>query len=148
MPQYEEFEDQRIKHLELIQAVIGRLGSNSFYVKGWALTVVGAFLGFAVNLEKPAVALVALLPSVLFWALDAYFLRSERIFRCLYELVRTRSEKIEPFFMSATRDDFVDEAIQQVGNGVPNQLRVGLTLTLLLFYGALTAAAGATAIVV
>ena len=32
-----------VKHLELIQAVITRLANNSFLMKGWALTVTGAF---------------------------------------------------------------------------------------------------------
>lgn len=41
---YESFEDRRIKHLELIQAVVGRLGNDGFLMKGWALTVAGAFL--------------------------------------------------------------------------------------------------------
>lgn len=38
---YESFEDQRIKHLDMLQAVIGRLGNDSFLVKGWAVTVAG-----------------------------------------------------------------------------------------------------------
>lgn len=34
-------EDQR-KYLEMIQAVIARLASNSFILKGWSVTLVGA----------------------------------------------------------------------------------------------------------
>jgi hypothetical protein len=32
-----------LKHLEFVQAVITRLANNSFLMKGWALTVAGAF---------------------------------------------------------------------------------------------------------
>jgi hypothetical protein len=38
-----------LKHLEFIQAVITRLANDSFLRKGWALTVAGAFYGFAVK---------------------------------------------------------------------------------------------------
>ena len=38
-----------LKHLEFIQAVITRLANDSFLMKGWALTVAGAFYGFAVK---------------------------------------------------------------------------------------------------
>ena len=37
---------ENVKHLELIQAIITRLASNSFFIKGWALTVAAATFGF------------------------------------------------------------------------------------------------------
>ena len=37
-------DDGRIKHLELIQMVVARMGNNSFLIKGWSLTVTGALL--------------------------------------------------------------------------------------------------------
>jgi hypothetical protein len=33
----------KIKHLEMIQAVISRLANNSFLLKGWSITLVSAF---------------------------------------------------------------------------------------------------------
>lgn len=39
----------RIKHLEFIQAVITRMGTNSFLVKGWALTLAAAFLALSMR---------------------------------------------------------------------------------------------------
>jgi hypothetical protein len=47
--EYEGFDEHRLKHMEFIQAVVGRLASNSFFVKGWAITVAGAFIGFALK---------------------------------------------------------------------------------------------------
>lgn len=32
-----EFSDARIKHLDMVQAVVARLGGNGFVVKGWAI---------------------------------------------------------------------------------------------------------------
>jgi hypothetical protein len=81
---YADIDASRQKHLELIQGAIDRLGGNGFLLKGWAVTVAGAFLGFAVDARNPLLALVAILPTVAFWGLDAYFLRCERLFRRLY----------------------------------------------------------------
>lgn len=32
--------ESKIKHLEMIQGIINRMASNSFYLKGWAVTLV------------------------------------------------------------------------------------------------------------
>jgi hypothetical protein len=104
---YGDFGENRIKHLEMVQAVVGRLASNSFLVKGWAITVSGAFFGFAVSRGETKLALVGLLPIVAFWSLDAYFLRSERLFRELYERVRQCDTNVEAFFMGATSPEFM-----------------------------------------
>lgn len=83
------------------QAVISRLANDSFYMKGCALTVAGAFYGFAVKGRNWRVAAIGLMPVVVFWGLDAYFLRQERLFRSLYDQVRQRSSAIELFSMNA-----------------------------------------------
>jgi hypothetical protein len=132
--EYDAFEEGRIKHLEMIQAVIGRLGTDSFLVKGWAVTVVGAFLGFAVRAEDPELALASLFPTLLFWGLDAYFLRSERLFRALYDHVRNGPEGVPPFFMSATSNDFVSSLAERRAASWWNTV---WRPTLLIFYGAL-----------
>jgi hypothetical protein len=93
------FDDARIKHLEFIQLSIARLANNSFLTKGWAVTVGGALYGFAVSHLNPWIALVGLMPTLAFWWLDAYFLRAERLFRCLYDDVRDPGKAIEPFSM-------------------------------------------------
>src|ERR1700735_1793798 len=80
--------DAQVKHLEFIQLVIARLGTNSFLAKGWALTVAGALYGFAVTHLNPSIALLGLVPVIAFWWLDSFFLRTERLYRCLYEDAR------------------------------------------------------------
>src|SRR4051794_12627940 len=95
----EAFSPDRVKHLELIQAVISRLANHSFLVKGWAVTLAGIFFGLAVSSSNPGLALVSLAPTILFWGLDTYYLRSERLFRALYERARTASAEYEPFAM-------------------------------------------------
>jgi hypothetical protein len=92
-------DEHQIKHLELIQGVIGRLANDSFLMKGWALTVSGAFFGFSVKDLDWRVALVGLMPLVVFWGLDGYFLSRERMFRALYDAVRRGDASVEPFSM-------------------------------------------------
>jgi hypothetical protein len=103
---YSGYSDGRLKHLDMVQAVVARLGGNGFVVKGWAITIAGAFLGFAITRENGWLALLAALPTALFWFLDATFLRSERAFRLLFEEVRVG--RVEPFFMNATAPTFLE----------------------------------------
>jgi hypothetical protein len=72
------------KSLDHLHAVIERLAGNSFTIKGWAVTVASGFLGFAVKDAKSGIALLGLMPVLIFWAMDSYFLVQERHFRALY----------------------------------------------------------------
>ena len=114
-----------LKHLEFIQAVITRLANDSFYMKGWALTVAGAFYGFAVKGTNWRVAAIGLMPVVVFWGLDAYFLHQERLFRSLYDQVRQRSSAVESFSMNAAA----------YAIGVASWWRTLFSRTLMPFYG-------------
>lgn len=91
--------EDRNKHLEFIQAIIARLATDSFFMKGWAITISGAFFGFAVERQSWRLAALGLLPVLGFWFLDSYFLWQERLFRCLYDGVRRSDGNVEPFSM-------------------------------------------------
>jgi len=79
-------DSHRVKHLELIQTAVTRMGQNSFTVRGWSVTLVSVvFALIAAKDAPPLAALIALIPAVVFWGLDAYYLRQERLFRQLYE---------------------------------------------------------------
>ena len=83
--------DQQIKHLEIIQDVVRRRAQNSFAYKGWSIILVPAIFALASKQASPAYLLVAVIPTVVFWGLDGYYLRQERLFRQLYDAVRTQS---------------------------------------------------------
>jgi hypothetical protein len=83
----------RVKHLEMIQAIVTRMAGNSFLVKGWAVTIVAALIAVAAKEAEVRFALVALLPAFSFWGLDAYYLRYERLYRRLYDDVRVAPEE-------------------------------------------------------
>jgi hypothetical protein len=144
---YNTFEGPRIKHMEMIQAVIARLGNDAFIVKGWAITVAGALFGFAVNSSNWRLALASVVTTLAFWGLDTYFLRSERLFRELFEAIRVGSGNIEPFFMSATSKVFTD-VVAKGSTGVTSWWRTFWRPTLSLLYGALIVAAGLIILIV
>lgn len=97
----------RIKHMDMIQAVIARLAGNSFLLKGWAVTLTLGLLGFAIEKSDRGLAAAAFAPILIFGALDAYYLRTERLFRKLYDCVRKEDPEVAPFWMAATDRKFV-----------------------------------------
>ena len=101
-------EERRLKHLELIQGIITRLSMNAFLLKGWSVVLVSALFALSAADSRKELALVALLPALVFWALDGFFLWRERHYRELYDHVRNQEEgkldlcmKIEEFQKAA-----------------------------------------------
>lgn len=81
--------DSTGQHLELIQAIVARMAGNSFMLKGWSVTLAAGLFALAARDSDWRVAAIALLPTLAFWCLDAYYLHQERLFRSLYEAVRS-----------------------------------------------------------
>ena len=79
-----------VKHLEMTQAIIDRMGRNSFQLKGWSMTLIVAstVLIARTNLPSPFFVLALIVPVIIFWILDGYFLWQERLFRGVYNDVR------------------------------------------------------------
>jgi hypothetical protein len=92
--------EDRGRHLELIQAIVGRMAGNSFMLKGWSVTLAAGLFALAARDSDWKVAAIAMLPTLAFWCLDAYYLRQERLFRKLYEAVR--GGKAEPFMLDTS----------------------------------------------
>ena len=67
----------------MIQSVIDGIGKNSFSLKGWAVGVMIAIYAFAGQNYNKAV-IVTLIPLIIFWILDSYYLMLERKYRRLY----------------------------------------------------------------
>ena len=146
--------NNKIKHLEFIQGVINRLASDSFRMKGWCVVLVATlfillalFVLVAVPLaqvDRASALLVllaranriefiaaALIPVIAFWGLDGYFLWQERLYRALYDHVRTLAEAEIDFSMD----------ISAFKTGRPRTWpSAAFSRTLLCFYGALALA--------
>lgn len=94
----DKFADLRVKHLELIQAVISRMASYGATLKNFSITLTTAVCGFAVTLQRPSAALLAILPVAICAGLDARYLCNERRFRGLYDKVRQEDWATCPTF--------------------------------------------------
>lgn len=71
-------------HLGIIQNVIQRMSANSTNCKAWCVTLVAAVLVIIADKGKPDYAWIALLPTIVFLALDAYYLALEKGYRNSY----------------------------------------------------------------
>jgi hypothetical protein len=91
--------DSKLKHLEFIQGVINRMAFNSFLLKGWSLTITAAIFALATKDGSTRLISIAYLPVIVFWFLDSYFLRQERLYRKLYDSVRVKNPNEIDFSM-------------------------------------------------
>ncbi|MDH5920561.1 hypothetical protein L8R85_05925 [Vibrio splendidus] len=71
-------------HLAILQNVIQRMAANSSSSKAWCVTLVSAVLVIVADKGKPEYAFIAMLPTLVFAALDAYYLALEKAFRNSY----------------------------------------------------------------
>ena len=122
--------ENKLKHLEMIQIIINRMASNSFLIKGWCVTLVSAVFVLSAKDANTTFIAVAFFPVLMFWILDAYFLRQERLFRKLYNKVSKTDESAIDFSMNPA--PFTAEVASWLG--------VAVSLTLVLFYGAIVLA--------
>ena len=81
----------KIGHLNMIQGIISRMGNNAFSLKQWAVGIMIAIYAFAGENSHKAV-IVTIIPLIVFWFLDSYYLMIEHKYRCLYDEVRRKKE--------------------------------------------------------
>jgi hypothetical protein len=94
-------ENAKLKHLEMTETVVARMATTSFLLKGWAVTLVTAILALGEKSEARArVIALALVPILVFWMLDGYFLYQERLYRELYDEVRVKDQEDIDFSLS------------------------------------------------
>jgi hypothetical protein len=97
--------EAKLQHLQFIQAVIARMATNSFLFKGWAITIVAGLSAFAAADTKKALLVIALVSTLMFWALDGYYLWLERCFISLHKLVAAKDEAAIDFNMTPSKPD-------------------------------------------
>lgn len=87
-------DDKILKHLEFVQNTINRMSTNSFLIKGWAITLIGIIFGIN-KLEGsylfvfsdynfPIEITIIIFIILLFWFTNAYFLQQERRYIFIY----------------------------------------------------------------
>ena len=76
------------KEIDLIQDCIKRMSTNSFLIKGWTITLIAVVLALAKDkIDFLYICFILLVPVLGFWYLDTFFLRTERMYRKMYEWV-------------------------------------------------------------
>jgi len=91
--------ENKIKHLEFIQSAINRMAGNLFFLRGWTITLITGLFALYSKDAKLNYVLINYFLILIFWILDGYFLSQERLFRTLYDHVRTLDEKNIDFSM-------------------------------------------------
>ena len=124
------------KEIDLVQECITRMAQNSFILKVWALGIVSALIALSgERIPLWALCLLSVGILVVFWVLDAFFLKMEKCYRFKYEwMIEAR--------LSGNRKDLYDlnpynKATRKEGKETPNVFAVMFSkpCTLLLFYG-------------
>jgi len=125
-----DLRDYLFKEVEIVQDIISRMGTNSFLIKGWTATlVVASLIVKGVSYHH----YVALLPLFAFWCLDAYFLRTEKLYRELYDWLIINRQKTDEFLLDMNRTSLE----KRFGKKVNCILQVMFSKTLAAFYGIL-----------
>jgi carbon starvation protein CstA len=94
-------------YLGILQGVITRMATNSANAKAWCVALVSAIVVIIADKGRPEYVWISCVPIVLFFALDAYYLGLERLFRDVYngfvrklhEGTATGSFSIWPFYL-------------------------------------------------
>ncbi len=119
------------KEIDLIQGVINRMASNSFLLKGWLVSLIAVILALTkdtiVATQLSYFSFILLLPVVVFWYLDAFFLHKERCYIQLYEWVINNRQ--------TTLENSYSLNYKQYENNVDSIFKIMFSTTLRLFYG-------------
>jgi hypothetical protein len=113
-----------LKEMDLIQDVIKRMANTSAVIKGWTITIIS--LIFATKTDMNTIPFM-LIPIILFWFLDAYFLQHERLYRRLYAwVIQYRlNDDSDLFSLNTAR-------FERAGDSIVSTM---VSITLAIFYG-------------
>ncbi len=122
----EELREFMLKEIEIIQDIIKRMAFNSFMIKGWTITLVAVTLLLRGSEYQ---VLIAFIPILVFWFLDAYFLWQERLYRRLYNWVIKNRTNTDQYLFDMNAYRFKNEE--------QSRLRIMFSITLGWFYGSI-----------
>ena len=76
------YETQDLQYLQIMQENIARMAGNSSNAKTWLVTIVTGFFAIGCSIKDlDWWLLLSIIPIVMFWYIDAYYLRLERALR-------------------------------------------------------------------
>jgi hypothetical protein len=120
-------------YINILQGVVARMATNSSNCKTWCVTIVSAIVVVIADKAKPTYVWIALLPVILFFLLDAYYLGQERSFRGTYNEFIKRIHK-----GSATTSDLYIVIPMKGTNVVKATVEAATSFSIYPFYITLT----------
>lgn len=84
--------EKKIKHIEMIEAIIERMAKNSFQLKGWSMTLIALVGSISTQGSDKRFILLAFIPIIGFWILDSFYLQQERKYKQLYKNIIAKDE--------------------------------------------------------
>lgn len=125
------------KEIDLVQNCITRMGQNSFNIKGWLIALIIAVIALLPeNINTKYICLIVCGVSLIFWYLDAFFLKTEKLYRWKYDWLIVNRLKTDEYYynlnpyeknMWLLNDD-------QSKKKEPCVIRIMFTKTLIPFY--------------
>jgi hypothetical protein len=131
----EFIEKAYFKELDMIQSIINRMAKNSFLIKGWTITLIVVTMLIKAAPDRFWGMLLAIIPLLMFWILDGFFLNQEKLYRNLqkkiiadrlYTIPPQKDNKIRRWF-NMNASTFTDETT--------GWFKSIFSKTLSLFYG-------------
>lgn len=96
-----------LKEWDYAQSHIGRFDTIIFSIRSWAVSAFTAMLAVAATQGKPALMLLAIIPTMMFWLIEAFHKSFQRLY-----ILRTR--EIEYYLASETfRQDAAAQTAMQ-----------------------------------
>ena len=135
------------KELDLIQEVIKRMANNAFQVKTWMITGLSAVAALkgellfqssyenSYNWAGLGLSIAMLVIIVGFWYLDAFFLRTEKLYRKLYQwVVENRSKTNDYLYDLNTFKRSLGENTRDLNAETESITDVMFSKTVLIFF--------------
>lgn len=69
--------EKKIKHIEMVEAIIERMARNSFQLKGWSMTLITLVGAISAQGSDKRFIVLAFIPNLGFWILDSFYLQQE-----------------------------------------------------------------------
>lgn len=91
----EERQEKMVEYLQLIQEPICRMSTTSAIFKGFSATIVSGIAVISYDDIKTYILALSFVPVILFFFLDVYYLQLEKLYRHLYEEVRTGRHPVD-----------------------------------------------------
>ena len=128
--------EKKMKHLEMVEGIIERMGNNSFQLKGWAVTLVSIIGALSAQGSDRRFFLLSFIPLVAFWLLDSFYLQKERKYRILYKNISAKEENNIDFNMDTQNIVMSGEEASRIC-----YFKCLFSITEVLFYGVIAVAA-------